>query len=125
MTELLLKEDRDGVRLLTLNRPEKKNAINNPLWDGIREAFEETGLLLCRKADAPEVLEAALDQFGEALLNTRSTTWRSLDAAERAKPPMALIMAHPALMKRPLVAVDKQLFLGWNSAVQEEVKALL
>ena len=73
----------------------------------------------------PEVLEAALDQFGEALLNTRSTTWRSLDAAERAKPPIELIVAHPALMKRPLIAVDKQLFLGWNSAVQEEVKALL
>ena len=40
MSELLISEDHDGVRLLTLNRPEKKNAINNPLWHGIREAFE-------------------------------------------------------------------------------------
>ena len=37
----------------------------------IREAFEETGLLLCRKADAPEVLEAdeceALHHYREKL----------------------------------------------------------
>lgn len=36
----LLQEDRDGVRLLTLNRPEKKNAIDNALWIALREAFE-------------------------------------------------------------------------------------
>ena len=40
MSEMLLSEDRDGVRLLILNRPEKKNAVNNPLWEAIREAFE-------------------------------------------------------------------------------------
>ncbi len=39
MTDLLL-EDRDGVRLLTLNRPGKKNAINNALWIDLRHAFE-------------------------------------------------------------------------------------
>ena len=39
MSDLLLTEDRDGVRLLTLNRPEKKNAINNELWRDIRDAF--------------------------------------------------------------------------------------
>ena len=31
------------------------------------------------------VLEAALTAFGERILNTRSTTWRNLDAEERAK----------------------------------------
>jgi len=41
MSELLLTEDRDGVRLLTLNRPEKKNAINNPLWLDLATAFRE------------------------------------------------------------------------------------
>ena len=41
MSELLTIENRGGVRLLTLNRPEKKNAINNALWCGIRDAFRE------------------------------------------------------------------------------------
>jgi arsenate reductase len=71
------------------------------------------------------VLEAALLQFGDALLNTRSTTWRRLDDAERAQEPLALLKAHPALMKRPLISVDNQLFLSWNSEVQSAVKALL
>ena len=31
----------DGVLLLTLNRPEKKNAFDDPLWDGLRDALIE------------------------------------------------------------------------------------
>jgi enoyl-CoA hydratase/carnithine racemase len=31
----------DGVLLLTLNRPEKKNAFNDPQWDGLRDALNE------------------------------------------------------------------------------------
>jgi arsenate reductase len=35
---------------------------------------------------------------------TRSTTWRGLSVAERELPaPDALLAAHPALMKRPVV----------------------
>ena len=39
MTEQLLTQNRDGVRVLTFNRPEKKNAINNDMWVGLRESF--------------------------------------------------------------------------------------
>ncbi|MDH4041314.1 MAG: enoyl-CoA hydratase [Gammaproteobacteria bacterium] len=39
MSEYLLSENRDGVLVLTLNRPEKKNAINNAMWVALREAF--------------------------------------------------------------------------------------
>lgn len=38
--ETLISELKDGVLLLTLNRPDKKNAINIPMWHAIREAFE-------------------------------------------------------------------------------------
>ena len=65
-----------------------------------------------------DVLGAALAQFGQALVNTRSTTWRGLSEAERGEEPLALLKAHPALMKRPLIAVDKRLFLGWNKDVE-------
>ncbi|MEM0954321.1 MAG: enoyl-CoA hydratase-related protein [Pseudomonadota bacterium] len=33
--------DTDGVRLVTFNRPEKKNAITNAMWEGLGEAFRE------------------------------------------------------------------------------------
>lgn len=65
-----------------------------------------------------EVLEAAFARFGQALLNTRSTTWRGLDEAERARPELDLLADHPTLMKRPLIADGDRLFLGWGSDTQ-------
>lgn len=68
-----------------------------------------------RSDGVPEdVLQQALDGFGEALLNTRSTTWRGLDDAQRARPPLELLADHPTLMKRPLIERDGELFLGWS-----------
>lgn len=60
------------------------------------------------------LLQAAYAQFGAKLVNTRSTTWRGLSEAERGGEPMALLRAHPALMKRPLIDRDGELFLGWD-----------
>jgi enoyl-CoA hydratase/carnithine racemase len=33
--------DDEGVLLVTLNRPEKKNAFDDPQWDGLRDALRE------------------------------------------------------------------------------------
>ncbi len=44
MTEespILKNLDDDGVLLITLNRPRKKNAFNDPQWDGLRDALNE------------------------------------------------------------------------------------
>jgi enoyl-CoA hydratase/carnithine racemase len=38
---VLLSEDRDGVRTLTLNRPQRKNAITPELWIALRDALSE------------------------------------------------------------------------------------
>ncbi|MEZ5569400.1 MAG: enoyl-CoA hydratase-related protein [Halioglobus sp.] len=39
MTDFILTENHDGVLVVTFNRPDKKNAINNAMWTGLREAF--------------------------------------------------------------------------------------
>ena len=56
--------------------------------------------------------------FGDAMVNTRSTTWRGLSEAERKEPPLSLLKAHPTLMKRPVIENDETLYLGWDRKVQ-------
>src|SRR6201996_9501307 len=40
---VLLSDDSDGVRTLTLNRPRRKNAINPELWIALRDALHAAG----------------------------------------------------------------------------------
>ena len=93
----------------------------------------------CRKAlkslaeagMSPEVIDVRKDgisaidlaeivsQFGEAAINKASTTWRGLDNAEKARAPLELLQAYPALMKRPLIEdAAGTLFLGWTKDTQ-------
>lgn len=69
------------------------------------------------------LLAAAYERFGEKLLNTRSTTWRGLSEEERATAPLALLAAHPTLMKRPLIVAGDQMYLGWDKATQAALAA--
>ncbi|SDW26830.1 arsenate reductase family protein [Litoreibacter albidus] len=58
-----------------------------------------------------------LDAFGSDLVNTRSTTWRGMSEAERAADPLDQLLAHPTLMKRPVID-NGTLYLGWGKDVQ-------
>lgn len=58
------------------------------------------------------------DSLGAGVLNTRSTTWRSLSEDARAGDPVALMVAHPALIKRPIVQAAGALYLGWTPATR-------
>jgi len=90
------------------------------------KALPGAQLIDVRADGLPEdVLDRALAEFDQSLLNTRSTTWRGLYDAQRQSDPRALILEHLALMKRPLIAVDKSLFLSWNKEVEEKIKAML
>lgn len=58
MTETIQSEKQDGVLIVWLNRPEKKNAINDEMWLGIRDTFREAAeddavacVLLCGRGD--------------------------------------------------------------------------
>jgi arsenate reductase-like glutaredoxin family protein len=66
-----------------------------------------------------EVAQAALAAFGAALVNRKSATWRALGEADRARDPLSLIAAHPAVMKRPLIDSGGTLYLGWGREVQD------
>jgi arsenate reductase-like glutaredoxin family protein len=66
----------------------------------------------------PQDLARFYAEFGEALINRRSTTWRGLSEAARSGDPLALLAAHPTLMKRPVVEEAGQLYLGWAKDVQ-------
>lgn len=68
-----------------------------------------------------EVLARAVARFGGDLINRRSATWRGLSEEERALAPEALVARHPAVMKRPLIAHDGTLHLGWS----EDLRAAL
>ena len=88
------------------------------------KALEGAELVDVRKDPVPgELLEKAQAQFGEALVNRRSTTWRGLDEAERARPPLDLLADHPSLMKRPLIEDGEDLYLGWTPEVQRALGA--
>lgn len=52
----------------------------------------------------------------ESLLNRRGTTWRGLSEQDRACDPVALMLAQPALVKRPVLAVGDALLVGFDEA---------
>jgi len=43
VNEIQLDRTPDGVVTLTLNRPEKKNAVHFPMWEELRRIFQEVG----------------------------------------------------------------------------------
>ncbi|NVK12551.1 MAG: arsenate reductase [Rhodobacteraceae bacterium] len=79
------------------------------------KALPDSVLVDIRADGMPEgLLETTHAKFGDKLVNTRSTTWRGLSEEERAGEPLDLLRAHPALMKRPLIERDGEIFLGWD-----------
>lgn len=66
-----------------------------------------------------DMLDSFYAEFGAALVNTRSTTWRGLSDDDRKGAPVDLLQAHPALMKRPVIRANNgALYLGWGASVQ-------
>jgi arsenate reductase len=90
------------------------------------KALPDATLVDVRADGVPDALMArAFTEFGDKLLNTRSTTWRGLDEAERAQAPLDLLAKHPALMKRPLISAGGTLFLGWTAQTADQVNAAI
>lgn len=79
------------------------------------------------EADLSAKVPAWLDAVGpDRLINTRSTTWRGLNEAERAKAeadPAGLLQSNPTLIKRPVIEADGQPHVGWTKDVQAALGA--
>ena len=66
-----------------------------------------------------EQLQNWLGKHGDAVLvNRKSTTWRGLDDHARQQPVLALLAAHPTLIKRPVIESGDNSFVGWTADVQ-------
>ncbi len=76
----------------------------------------------------PAALKAWIDELGwEVLVNTRGTTWRGLPESERegldAKRAHALILRHPAVMKRPVFDLGSRRLVGFKDAEKAALRA--
>lgn len=91
-----------------------------------RRALESAGATVTFR-DIREVPLTAVERrqflgtFGDRLVNRASTTWRSLSDDARQGPADGLLAAYPTLMKRPVIAVGDDLWLGWDAGVQAAV----
>jgi len=109
MSELLLTEYRDGVQVITLNRPGKKNAINNAMWVALGEAFEAATaddrvgcVLLC----------GAGDNFS-AGVDLASFT----EARQEGEHPFKAAASAVARFDKPLVAAARGTAVGGGATV--------
>ena len=87
----------------------------------IRDSLSDARFVDLRKDGiSSELLARAYAEFGDAVVNKKSTTWREFDDATRAMDPLELVTLNPTVMKRPLIMDDQgTLALGWGKDVQE------
>ncbi len=74
------------------------------------------------------LLRGWLDRVpAEQLLNRRSRTWRELSPGQRDLTDndkvVALVLAHPTLLKRPLVVAGSDLVVGYDEAAWHALRA--
>ena len=71
------------------------------------------------ETDLPVKVPTWLVQAGaDKLVNRRSTTWRELSEKEKEGDPLPVLIAHPTLIKRPVIERGKSLFVGWSKDVE-------
>jgi Spx/MgsR family transcriptional regulator len=81
--------------------------------------FRDDGLAL-------KQAQAWLSELGvETLINKRGTTWKQLDEKIRnsltADNAAALVVAHPTLIKRPLLDIGHQRFVGFSGDMYRDI----
>jgi enoyl-CoA hydratase/carnithine racemase len=104
MTEILLQEQKGGVRVLTMNRPEKRNALNRELAQALLDAFlssdtdDTVGALVLTGAGPGFCAGADLDEFKQ--------TTDPAAGEKRAELTMQLHLAFPQISKPVVTAIN-------------------
>lgn len=102
-----------------------RKALKSMASLGIEHRFHDL------RADGLE--EARLDRWlaelgWERLLNRQSTTWRGLSNTDRegldATSARALMLAHPTLIKRPVLELDQGILVGFGKAEEDRLRSL-
>jgi len=75
-----------------------------------------------------ETIARWLDAAGsDRLVNRRSTTWRNLPPERRelasTEDALTLLVEHPTLIKRPVIACGETLLVGFDDAVRTRLSA--
>lgn len=71
-----------------------------------------------------ETITRLLAEAGDAAVNRKSTTWRSLSETGRTRDPVDLLSEHPTLIKRPVIErPDGRLSVGWSATIAAELGA--
>jgi len=104
--DLVLAEDGDGVRLLTLNRPDTLNALSWPLLDAIRAALQAA-------ADDDEVRCVALTGSGRAFTAGSDISGSSKDMEDPWQPFISRVETFP----KPLVVAVNGLAVGFGTTI--------
>ena len=66
-----------------------------------------------------DILSKFYKEFGNQLINNRSTTWRELPEGDRKLNPLDLLLKYPTVMKRPVIDNNGNLQLGWNKLTEK------
>ncbi|MGF1778141.1 ArsC family reductase [Vibrio nomapromontoriensis] len=74
----------------------------------------------------PELVEQFCQQLGwELVLNKRGTTYRQLSAEQKEQlnesNVVALLVEHPAMIKRPILKVEDQLHVGFKAEQYQQI----
>ncbi|HLG72715.1 MAG TPA: enoyl-CoA hydratase/isomerase family protein [Chloroflexota bacterium] len=104
MAELVLREDRDGLAILTLNRPERRNAMTPELMSALASAFREpaerafvftgAGSAFCVGADLKWL--GALDDPGDGVATLVAAHHEVVRAMRQAVVPVVTAVNGPA-----------------------------
>jgi len=116
MAERLLRELRDGVLVLTWNRPERKNAFDDESWRAFRDALDEARC-------APEIAVVLVTGAGaDFSAGVDLTSFRAAGAGGEA-PGAAGVAEHPfgrcmealCAFDKPLVAAARGVAVGFGA----------
>lgn len=94
MSEQVLTRTEGPVATVTLNRPEKMNALDTPMWRALAEAFEHL-------AEAPDIRVIVLEGAGERAFAAGA----DISEFDENRNDPAQAEAYDALMRRALTAI--------------------